>query len=255
MGKMKAVWSAIRVGGSCFTLATMLLCPGRINASGILFQFDTAFPSDPNPAGTGPWIDAYFQDVSSGTVLLTITNVQLAAGEFVGGAGNGANGGVFFNLNPSLNATNLIFTPNGSSGSFTAPTIATGTDGFQADGDGKYDIQFDFATANSGRFTGGDSVTYTITGISTLTAADFAYLSAPAGGSGPFYAAAHVQGLSGGNSTWIEPYQVTVIPVPEPAPVALLAMSIGLWGVRGYFRRFVQTDVSEGTTAKNQLKS
>jgi len=189
--------------------------PGRATASGILFQFDTAFPTDPNPGGSAPWVDAIFQDVSPGTVLLTITNVQMVAGEFIAGNGSGANGGLFFNLNTNLGAGNLIFDFDTSSGSFSTPAISTGTNSFQADGDGQCDILFDFATS-SGRFVGGDSITYRITGISTLTAADFACLSAPGGGSGPFYAAAHVQGLSGGNSTWIEPSQATLVPVPEP---------------------------------------
>lgn len=165
--------------------------------------------------------------MNPGTVLLTITNVQLAAGEFVAGNGGGANGGLFFNLNPGLNVSNLTFTLNSSSGSFTTPTINTGTDGFKADGDGYYDIQFDFATGGSGRFSGNDSITCTITGIPTLTAGDFAYPSLSAGGSGPFDAAAHVQGLYGGSSTWIEPGQTIIVPVPEPPASGYFLLGLG----------------------------
>ena len=79
-------------------------------------------------------------------------------------------------------------------------------------------------------FSANDSITYKITGIAGLTAADFDYLSQPAGGSGPFYAAAHIQGLANGDSTWIEPGQGPINVVPEPSPLSLFAMSIGLWG-------------------------
>lgn len=59
-----------------------------------------------------------------------------------------------------------------------------------------------------------------------LTPADFAVLSASSGsGTGPYYAAAHLQGLGGGtDSTWIGAGSA---PVPEPSTVlaglALLA--------------------------------
>lgn len=221
-------------------LLTLVLCPGSARASGLLFQFDTPFPTDPDPAGPSPWIDAFFQDVSPGTVLLTITNVNLTAGEFVAGNGNGANGGLFFNLNPALNPAGLTFGFVSSSGNFTVPAqgsavapINTGTDSFKADGDGYYDIQIDFDTSSGDRFAGGDSVTYQITGIPGLIAADFGYMSQPSnGGSGPFYAAAHVQGLAGGASTWIEPSQmITISPVPEPSSLVALFIGFCAWGV------------------------
>ena len=202
------------------------------NGTGILYQFDTPFPSDPNPAGPVPWIQAAFTDITPGTVLMTISNVNLTSGEFVKGNGNGANGGLFFNLNPNDNPANLTFSLISSNGNF-GTTISKGVNAFKADGDGKYDIQFDFSGNN---FSTGSSIAYRITGISGLTAADFAFLSAPAGGSGPFYAAAHVQGLPascGGDSTWIEPGRgpLSIIPVPEPVPGAFLALLLGLWGV------------------------
>jgi hypothetical protein len=161
---------------------------------------------------------------------LTITN-QFTQGDFVSGNGNGASGGLFFNLNPNYNPANLSLSLGAASGG-TRPMVSLGTDMFKADGDGKYDIQIDFAGNN---FVAGDSITYTITdpGLAhPLSAADFAYLSKPAGGSGPFYAAAHVQGLSGGNSTWIEPGggpMAIVTAAPEPRSIAygLLALALG----------------------------
>ena len=209
-------------------LAAMLLLSAKANASSLLYQFDTPFPSDPSPAGSGPWIDASFQDVSGG-VLLTITNVSLISGEFIQGNGSGANGGFFFNLNPNDNPNNLVFTSVYANGNF-GTSILTGENAYKADGDGKYDIVFDFSTHN---FSVGSSISYLISGIPGLNADSFAYLSAPAGGSGPFYAAVHVMGLppNASNSTWVEPGGgPQVVPVPEPAPAVLAAVSFGLWG-------------------------
>jgi hypothetical protein len=203
--------------------------PAKANASGILFQFDTPFPSDPNPTGSGPWTDASFVNVTPGTVLLTVTNVNFSSGEFLkGSSGPGAGGALFFNINPGDNPANLVFTLESSNGSY-GPTVSTGENAFKADGDGYYDIRIDFS-GNS--FSVNSSITYQITGIAGLTAADFEYESAPGGGSGPFYAAAHVQGLppNNSNSTWIEPGNgpVPIVPVPEPLPASFLGASITL---------------------------
>lgn len=210
-------------------VATGYLLPTKTNAAGILYQFDTPFPSDLNPDGSSPWIDASFQDVSGG-VLLTVNNVGLTSSEFLQGNGSGANGGIFFNLNPNDDPTSLTFTLESQSANF-GTSINTGENAFKADGDGKYDIVFDFS---SHLFAGGASFSYLISGITGLSSSDFAYMSAPAGGSGPFYAAAHVMGLSpnGSNSTWIEPGNgpLQLTPVPEPSSIGLIAAFFGLWG-------------------------
>src|SRR5215469_8457164 len=171
------------------TVAGFLL-PTKTNASGILYQFDTPFPADASPDGSSPWLDASLQDVPGG-VLLTVNNRGLTSSEFLQGNGSGANGGIFFNLNPNDDPTSLAFSLVSQSANF-GTYINTGENAFKADGDGKYDIVFDFTTHS---FAGGASFSYLISGIAGLSASDFAYLSAPAGGSGPFYAAAHIMGL------------------------------------------------------------
>src|SRR5207237_1661377 len=114
---------------------------------------------------------------------------------------------LYLNLNTSLKPTKLTVTLVKESGSFDTPKVSTGINKFQADGDGKYDILFNFnngGTANN-RFTAGESMTYYISGIPNLMASDFAFLSAPAGGAGPFFAAAHVQriGRTASLSGWL----------------------------------------------------
>ena len=120
------------------------------------------------------------------------------------------------------------------SGGFDLPSIIEGTNSFKADGDGKYDILLNFTPGSTAvhQFTQGEYFTYTITGIAGLTAGDFAYLSMPAGGAGPFYAAGHVQriGNDGSLSGWVSADVVTPItPVPEPSAASLAVLIASLY--------------------------
>jgi hypothetical protein len=224
----------------CGVLAVALFFPAKIRASEILYQFNTPFPSDSSPAGPSPWILASFSNAAPGTVFLTISNTAISKSEFASE--------LYFNLNTNLNPHNLVFTLVSSNGGFSAPTINhNSANAYKADGDGKYDIRFNFGTANAKTFTFGEFVTYQITGIASLTALDFGYLSAPAGGSGPFFAAGHIQGVPShcGSSTWIEPCNgpiivVPIVPVPEPAPAILLTLASGLWFTVRFIRRRVR---------------
>ena len=80
----------------------------------------------------------------------------------------------------------------------------------------------------------GESVTYLISGITNLSAADFKYESSPAGGSGPFYAAVHFQntGTSQNKSAWGEP-GAGPITVPEPTAAVLFSVA----GAAFWFRQ------------------
>ena len=203
-------------------LAAITLSSTELKATGIIYQFDTPFPADPSPAAPAPWITADFESVSGG-VNLTISAVGLTGSEFASE--------LYFNLDPSLglDQSSLTFNETASSGSFSAPTIsqAAGDNNYKADGDGKYDFRFSFGTASGTTFGSGDTLTYFISGIPGLAAGSFAFLSEPAGGSGPFYAAAHIQALTGSLSTWIEPGGGPAIsPIPEPEPVAFLGVSV-----------------------------
>jgi hypothetical protein len=206
-------------------LAALLVLPAPACAAGMLYQFDTVFgASSVDPSGSAPWLNAIFVDTTDG-VLLTISNVNLAATEKVGV--------VDFNLSPSLSPANLTFDLQNSVGSFAAPTISTGMDAFRADGDGYYDIEFRFSIGggSSAMFDNGESVTFLLEGISGLTAGDFAFLSTPSGGTNPFYAAAHIQGTGSGiASAWTEP-GLGPLPysAPEPATSAILIMAAGMW--------------------------
>jgi hypothetical protein len=209
-----------------FLIVFGLIIFGTLTAKAdIILGANFEFSGGSAPAsGTAPWIQAQFSDVSPGTVELTLSTPNLTGSEFVSDWD--------LNIDPSFNPTNLTFTLSGNPNSITLPTtpIPTGIDSFQADGDGLYDIKFAFATAgNKVRFTGGKSISYTITSSQPgLSASLFNVLSTPAGGHGPYLMAAHVQNtptiiVNGNtvNSGWVAP----LAPVPEPSTIILLSMA------------------------------
>ena len=203
-------------------LALGMLSPLSAKAD-FAIPFDKIF-SGGSPASTNtPWVNASFADVGPGTVRLTVSNLTLTGAESVEE--------LYLNINPSYNPSNLIFSETGSSSNFFAPTIATQTDHFKADGDGKYDILFSFATTGpTNRFINSEYIVFQISGIPTLTAADFDYLSAPAGGSGPFYGALHLQSTSiGEDSGWASGDHIVSPDIPEPGTATLGLLALTSW--------------------------
>jgi hypothetical protein len=197
------------------------------HATSISIGFTTEFSGATPPVGVSPWLTATFDDEGTpGTVKLTLTATNLTGSEFVSGA--------YFNLNTSYSAlTDFSISAPTKTGTFNDPTIDLGIDAFKADGDGLYDFRLNFAQGPpSGRFGVGDSVEYTVTGIGAaagvLVADDFKFLSLPDGGHGPFYVAAHIQGIgpAGSASGWIT--------APEPASWLL---ALGMIAIAGRRRR------------------
>jgi hypothetical protein len=177
------------------------------NAS-IAINLNTEFSGATAPAGSTSWLVATFEDQGGGVVRLTMDASGLVGTEFVSEWS--------FNLDnvTPLDPTLLTFTAVDISdipGFSTAADIDTGVDAFQADGDGKFDILFNFPTSGAGggvaRFTTGESVVIDITygGVGTFNEGSFNFGSAPGGGNGTFHSAAHVQsiGTSGSGSGWV----------------------------------------------------
>jgi hypothetical protein len=199
--KIKAIHMKRSIISWGWALATILITVSSSSASTFTYDFNSTFSGN-SPAGSPPWLQATFTDsgLPANTVQLTVSAVNLSSSEYVSCW--------YFNLNPSLDPTLLNFATSGSVGAFGTPTIQTGENSFRAAGDGKYDVLFAFDRTGGAPalFGNGDSVTFTITGIPGLNAGDFNFLSAPAGGGGPYISAAHV--VSGDQGGWVDPASI-----------------------------------------------
>lgn len=194
----------------------------QATAATVTFNYTDSFGAV-TPDGPAPYATATFTDTGVDEVTLTMTvadTVGLADVTLM-----------FFNLDPSMDATALSFTFVGGDGP-EAVNILTGTDAFKADGDGLYDILFDFPPPpgqQAGRFNAGEEVVYTITG-SGLTADDFNFFATPDGVQGPYLSVARFQdtGPSQEGSDWVG---------AVPVPAAVWLFGSGLLGLVGVARR------------------
>jgi hypothetical protein len=198
-----------------------------VQAATVTFNFGVSFGAV-TPDGPAPYATAVFDDGGTpGSVTLTMS--------VAGTVGEADVTAMYFNLDPLLDPTSLSFLRTGGDGPTAANTdILTGVDAFQADGDGQYDILFDFPPPpgmNDARFNAGESVTYDITGIATLTADSFNFLATPAGGFGPFLAVARFQ------STGPDPFDGSDWVGVVPVPAAVWLFGSGLLGLVGVARR------------------
>lgn len=212
--------SVLVAGG--VTLAVVLAPPAA--AATLSLELDVEFSGGDDPAGATPWMLATFDDSFGGanTVRLTMTTPNLSGTEFAAEW--------LFNLNPALDPTDLSFTVVDNADA--DPGTFTGVNAFRADGDGLFDIRFNFPPppgAFAKKFTAGETVIYDLTHTSAITAASFDFNSVMGGGNGTFASAAHVQGIGAG-SGWIGNSAQT----PEPTTAWLVGL--GLLGLAARLR-------------------
>lgn len=206
---------------------TVLLLPAPARADVLTFELGGEFSGGSDPSGTPPWLQATFTDVAPGEVDLELTSLLQSSTEFVSQW--------LFNLDPLLDPNNLSFSFVAGTAASSISPLVDDTDAYKADGDGFFDIQFNW-TSNT--FTQGSSATYTLTSSDSITVDSFDFPSAMGGGQGVFGSAAHVQGINVEDSGWIGATTTNGGDgeiVPEPSSIALLAAG-GILLVGGFLR-------------------
>jgi hypothetical protein len=225
-----------------FVLVGLLLLPPTARADVVTFDFDFTF-SGSDPDGPPPWLTATFLSGADclacdpGEVRLTLDASGLTGVEF---ASN-----VYFNFDPLINPIN-VGVQGVDISDVSSVTVSFGTDAFHADGDGFYDLLLSFPPPPgdfASKFTSGESIIldFSCSVCSTFDASSFLFLSLPGPGEspGPFYAAAHVQGIGpdGSLSGWVAGDPPPPTRTPEPASGFMLATGLGLIAFRRRSRR------------------
>lgn len=178
----------------------LLMSPMLVQADSIQYALGHEFSGAQNPGGEPPWLTAILEDIGDNKVELVLSGAGLIGREFVSKW--------FFNFDvEGMLATGLTFEHRDG---IEATSIATTADdkasGFKADGDGYFDIRFEFG---QNQFVQNSTSTYHITYSGSGVALQAAHFNSASQygipGNGNYYTAAHVQGIgvNGEGSGWV----------------------------------------------------
>jgi len=200
--------------------ATAAACFAASAPAAVVLSLDTEFSGASEPEGTSPWLTATIENAGTDMVTITMSAANLVGTEFVSQW--------LFNLDPSKSISSIDYV----SGQAAVNGATFSVDAYKADGDGYYDLQFDFGLAdNSDRLTAGETSVYKITGAG-IDENSFSFFDS-GGSKGDFQSAAHVQSIQEDQSGWIGAGGDGVIPEPGSLLVwSLLALSVGIFTVR-----------------------
>lgn len=253
---MKTVFSLLPRCGLMIPglMAIAGMMASSVQASVLMYELNTVFSMNSvAPDNPAPWLTARFEDIGSNLVQLRLT----ASNFPLDGTGSDPSptkvNSWWFNFNSTKNVNNLQFTLQPGSSSVSAPTIlkeATdgafepgggGNHGFKADGDGYFDILFDFTTGMDA-FIANESLIYNIslTGGAVL-ASDFNFSSfGSPPSSSPYGNAAHLGHTQTNNkSAFIADTGGELVAIPESSASAILLGCAAVISVAVRLRRKV----------------
>lgn len=217
---MKAMF-ALRAAAAAAFAAGLLAAP--VQAAILTYEFTDTFTSGSIAPDGDVFATLTLDDGgTAGSVELTITTA--------GSIGDADLTRLYLNLDPTLDASELMFSRLSGSGPADGDiSVMSHNDSVRAGGSGLYDVFIDF-TNNT--FNAGETLTLMIDGISSLTANSFDYMSVRPGGNGPFDAVAKFQSTGNGQgSAWTTGDGTGYLPaVPLPASVWLLGSALGFLG-------------------------
>ena len=211
-------------------VAALALGSTSLQADQFTWVLDHEFSGAVKPEG---WLEVTIADVAADTVRLTVDS-YLVKSEHLWY--------LMLNFDPQLSANSLTWDfANQGTGAYGSPSISTGVNFQQADGDGMFDIQFAFdQNPPEDWFNNADSyyIDVTLTGI---TADSFNWPSEPkvGGGGGGLYVAAHVQGIDNPDIPGVDDdgsgWVTTNGEVPEAS--TLMLFGSGLSGLLFYVKK------------------
>jgi hypothetical protein len=230
----------------CFSLAIIftVAMTAPVSAATNVFEFDVEFSEmGMDPKGPAPWLTATFDDtadaIGANGVRLTMSAGNLVNQEFVNDW--------YFNFDDNLDVTQLSFAAVDITDTATFNTmtdISTSKNFFMSDGDGNFDMLFDFTTSNGQngirRFGAGDEVIIDITYTDPITVSSFDFFSEMDGEQGTYLAAAMVQSISDPSCTDPgDPYCGSgfIGVVPEPVSSTLFIVGAVSLGARLFWKK------------------
>ena len=196
---------------------------GSASAATLQLNIDSIFSGPGVPEGPTPWV-AVTVDDSYGvaiTVRRSIEAVGLVGIEYISE--------IYLNFDSTLDSTNLSFTEITNPTSMNPATdISTGNNLYKANGDGFFDIHFDFPPPPgnfASKFTSGETVVIDLTYTSAISADSFAYQSVNSQGGYDPFAAVHIKSIGPNEESVWSGAPVAAFEIPEPTVGGLLVMS------------------------------